>query len=68
MLNTKHQILNTLVKDRFSDFLRGRHYSIFDIRFFKVSSSIRLAAIQARGGTEPLNGYKFSLSCFEWQG
>jgi len=29
------------------------HYSIFDIRFFKVSLSIRLAAFQARGGAEP---------------
>jgi hypothetical protein len=29
------------------------HYSIFDIRFFKVSFSIRLAAFQARGGAEP---------------
>jgi hypothetical protein len=26
------------------------HYSIFDIRFFKVSFSIRLAAFQASGG------------------
>jgi hypothetical protein len=29
------------------------HYSIFDIRFFRVSSTIRLAAFQAGGGAEP---------------
>jgi hypothetical protein len=28
-------------------------HSSFDIRFFKVSFSIRLAAIQASGGAEP---------------
>jgi len=30
------------------------HYSIFDIRFFRVSFSIKLAAAVARGGAEPL--------------
>jgi hypothetical protein len=30
-------------------------HSSFDIRFFKVSFSIRLTAFQANGGTEPLN-------------
>jgi hypothetical protein len=28
------------------------HYSIFDIRFFRVSFSIRLAAFQASGGAD----------------
>ena len=29
------------------------HYSIFEIRFFRVSFSIRLAAVQASGWTDP---------------
>ncbi len=29
------------------------HYSIFDIRFFTVSFSIRPVAVQASGSTEP---------------
>ncbi len=38
--------------DRIHSFDIDIHYSIFDIRFFKVSFSIRLAAFQASGGAE----------------
>jgi hypothetical protein len=31
------------------------HYSIFDIRFFRVSFSIKPAALAASGSAEPLN-------------
>ena len=33
MVNTKHQILNTLVKDRVSEFLRDHQHSSFDMGY-----------------------------------
>jgi hypothetical protein len=51
-------LFNTVLSPRYSVLVSvfpstfDIHYSIFDIRFFRVSFSIKLAAFQASGGAE----------------